>query len=53
MSADVHPSSPRRDLQGGVAWTALGSVIVALSCGGLTALLVTLVFEQLFYVRLP
>jgi putative tricarboxylic transport membrane protein len=28
-------------------------VIVALSCGCLTALLVTLVFEQLFYVRLP
>jgi hypothetical protein len=31
MSADIHPSSPRRDLQGGVAWTALGCVIVALS----------------------
>ena len=28
-------------------------VIVALACGGLTALVVTLVFEQLFYVRLP
>ena len=28
-------------------------IIVALSCGGLTALIVTLVFEQLFYVRLP
>jgi hypothetical protein len=28
-------------------------VIVALACGGLTALLVTLLFEQLFYVRLP
>ena len=28
-------------------------VVVALACGGLTALLVTLVFEQLFYVRLP
>ena len=27
--------------------------IVALACGGLTALVVTLVFEQLFYVRLP
>ena len=28
-------------------------VIVALACGVLTALIVTLVFEQLFYVRLP
>ena len=26
---------------------------VALACGGLTALIVTLLFEQLFYVRLP
>ena len=31
MANEIHPSSPRRDLQGGVAWTALGSVIVALS----------------------
>jgi hypothetical protein len=31
MSAEIHPSSPRRDLQGGVVWTALGCVIVALS----------------------
>jgi hypothetical protein len=28
-------------------------IVVALACGGLTALLVTVVFEQLFYVRLP
>lgn len=28
-------------------------VVVALACGGLTALSVTLVFERLFYVRLP
>ena len=27
--------------------------VVALACGVLTALIVTLVFEQLFYVRLP
>jgi hypothetical protein len=27
----IHPSSPRRDLQGGIAWMALGCVIVALS----------------------
>lgn len=27
--------------------------VVALACGALTALVVTLVFEQLFYVRLP
>jgi hypothetical protein len=31
LSSEIHPSSPRRDLQGGVVWTALGSVIVALS----------------------
>jgi putative tricarboxylic transport membrane protein len=28
---EVYPSSPRRDLQGGIAWTALGCVIVLLS----------------------
>ena len=28
-------------------------IVVALACGVLTALVVTLVFEQLFYVRLP
>ena len=39
----------RRKAENGVARGA----IVALACGGLTALLVTLVFEQLFYVRLP
>jgi len=27
--------------------------VVALSCGVLTAAIITLVFEQLFYVRLP
>jgi hypothetical protein len=27
--------------------------VVALACGVLTALIVTLLFEQLFYVRLP
>jgi hypothetical protein len=27
--------------------------VVALTCGVLTAVLVTLLFEQLFYVRLP
>ena len=32
--------------------TARG-VVVALACGVLTAAIVTLVFEQLFYVRLP
>ena len=31
MSTEIHSSSPRRDLQGGVAWTALGSAIVVLS----------------------
>jgi hypothetical protein len=31
MSTVIHPSSPRRDLQGGVVWTALGCVIVTLS----------------------
>ena len=31
MSAEIYASSPRRDLQGGVVWTALGCVIVALS----------------------
>jgi len=31
VPTEIYPSSPRRDLQGGVAWTALGSVIVVLS----------------------
>ena len=31
MPTEIHPSSPRRDLQGGVVWTAFGSVIVVLS----------------------
>ena len=33
MSTAIYPSSPRRDLQGGVLWTALGSVIAVLSWG--------------------
>jgi hypothetical protein len=28
-------------------------VVVALACGVLTSAIVTIVFEQLFYVRLP
>jgi hypothetical protein len=31
VSTEIHPSSPRHDLQGGVAWAALGCVIVVLS----------------------
>ena len=31
VSTEIHPSSPRRDLLGGVVWTAFGSVVVALS----------------------
>ena len=31
MATEIHPSSPRRDLQGGGVWTAVGSVIVVLS----------------------
>jgi hypothetical protein len=31
VSTEIHPSSPRRDLLGGVAWTALGCGIAALS----------------------
>ncbi len=31
MATEIYPSSPRRDLQGGVLWTALGSVIAVLS----------------------
>ncbi len=31
VSTEIHPSSPRRDLMGGVVWTALGCVIVVLS----------------------
>ena len=32
---------------------AIRGFVVALACGVLTAASVTLVFEQLFYVRLP
>ncbi len=35
------------------AGTVLRGFLVALACGVITAVLVTLVFEQLFYVRLP
>ena len=31
MSTEIHPSTPRRDLTGGVAWAALGCLIAALS----------------------
>ena len=31
MTTDIYPSSPRRDLQGGVVWTAFGGLIVVLS----------------------
>ncbi len=31
MTIEIYASSPRRDLQGGVVWTALGVVIVVLS----------------------
>jgi putative tricarboxylic transport membrane protein len=31
MSTEVFPASPRRDLQGGIVWSALGSLIVVLS----------------------
>ncbi len=31
MSVEIYASSPRRDLQGGVVWTALGCLIVVLS----------------------
>jgi hypothetical protein len=31
VTNEIHPSSPRHDLQGGVAWTALGCVITVLS----------------------
>ena len=31
MSTENPPSSPRRDLAGGIAWTALGTLIVVLS----------------------
>ena len=31
LSTEIHPSSPRRDLLGGVVWTALGSAIAVLS----------------------
>jgi putative tricarboxylic transport membrane protein len=40
---------PERKASGKVA----RGLVVALACGALTALLVTLLFEQLFYVRLP
>lgn len=35
------------------AGSAVRGAVVALACGILTALVVTLLFEQLFYVRLP
>ena len=35
------------------AGTSVRGFVVALTCGVLTALIVTLLFEQLFYVRLP
>ena len=35
------------------AGKAVRGLVVALACGVLTALIVTLLFEQLFYVRLP
>jgi len=31
VSTDIFPSSPRRDLQGGVAWTMFGCIIAVLS----------------------
>ncbi len=31
MSSELYPSSPRRDLQGGVVWTAFGCIVVVLS----------------------
>ena len=31
MATEIYPSSPRRDLQGGALWTALGSIIAVLS----------------------
>ncbi len=31
MPTEIPPSSPRRDLAGGIAWTALGTLIVVLS----------------------
>ncbi len=31
MSTTVYPAAPRRDLQGGIAWSAFGSLIVVLS----------------------
>mgnify|MGYP003554271362 CR=1 FL=1 len=31
VSTEVHPSSPRHDLLGGIVWTAFGCVIVALA----------------------
>jgi hypothetical protein len=31
LSTEIHPSSPRRDLQGAVVWTAFGCLIVILS----------------------
>ena len=31
LATEIHPASPRRDLQGGVAWMALGCVIAVLS----------------------
>ena len=31
MSTEIPPSSPRRDIAGGIAWTALGTLIVVFS----------------------
>ncbi len=36
-----------------VAGQQVRGAVVALACGVLTALVVTLVFEKIFYVRLP
>ena len=40
-------------LAGARSGTPRGDVVLALTCGIATAVLVTLVFEQLFFVRLP
>jgi hypothetical protein len=31
LPSETHPSSPRRDLQGGIVWTAFGCIVVVLS----------------------
>ena len=40
-------------MAGGGAGTPRGDVVLALACGAATAFVVPLVFEQLFFVRLP